>query len=118
MTCAHVWPDELTPDAACLGCGLTYSEWSEEDSMESPRDVVGAVLPKSWSQDKRDTMADEIVDALYGAGFVLDEQISTVEVGGALVPVETVEAYGLEIRLDALGDASEISHPAGLVVLA
>lgn len=31
MTCGHVWPDELTPDAACLlGCGLEYGDWSEE----------------------------------------------------------------------------------------
>lgn len=27
--CAHVWPDELTSDAQCLGCGLLYAEWSE-----------------------------------------------------------------------------------------
>jgi hypothetical protein len=32
VTCAHVWPDELEPDAECLqGCGLAYAEWSEPD---------------------------------------------------------------------------------------
>jgi hypothetical protein len=36
MTCAHVWPDELTPDAACLlDCGTTYGEWSEEREASS-----------------------------------------------------------------------------------
>jgi transcriptional regulator with XRE-family HTH domain len=29
-SCAHVWPSELTEDAACLlDCGTTYGEWSE-----------------------------------------------------------------------------------------
>ena len=32
MNCAHTWPAELTPDARCTtGCGLAYSDWSEED---------------------------------------------------------------------------------------
>lgn len=31
-TCAHVWPAELAPDAACEnGCGLAYGDWSEGD---------------------------------------------------------------------------------------
>lgn len=33
-TCAHVWPDELTPEAPCTGCGLPYAEWSEEAADE------------------------------------------------------------------------------------
>ena len=88
--------------------------------MSSPRDVVAAKLPKNWSQDKRDTVADEILTDLEVAGHLtIDGECSTVSVGGyALVPVETVEAYGLTLRLDAMGEASEITHPAGLVVLA
>lgn len=36
MTCAHVWPDELEPDAKCVqGCGLAYVEWSEPEVGES-----------------------------------------------------------------------------------
>jgi hypothetical protein len=81
----------------------------------SPRDVIGTVLPKSWSQTKRDTVADEIAEALWEAGLLADD-ITTVAVGDARLPVETVEAYGLTIKLDALGEASELSHPAGLVI--
>lgn len=86
--------------------------------MNEPRDVVGAQLPKSWSQSRRDTMADEILEALDSAGLLAYDEYSAVEVGRALLPVETVEAYGLEIALDALGEASTITSPRGLVVLA
>jgi hypothetical protein len=82
---------------------------------DSPRDVIGTVLPKSWSQTKRDELSDTIVDALWEAGLLADD-ITTVAVGDARLPVETVEAYGLTIKLDALGEASELSHPAGLVI--
>lgn len=85
---------------------------------DNPRDVVGAVLPKSWSQTKKDALADEILDALSDAGLLLEGAATTVEVGDARMPVETIEAYGLTIAIDALGDAAEISSPAGLVVLA
>lgn len=83
----------------------------------NPRDVVSGTLPKSWSQTKRDDLADEILDALEEQGLLADAECTVVEVGDARMPVETVEAYGLTIRLDAMGEASEISHPAGLVVL-
>lgn len=33
-TCAHVWPDELTPDAPCERCGLPYGDWSQEDERD------------------------------------------------------------------------------------
>lgn len=84
-----------------------------------PRDVVGAVLPKSWSQNKKDAIADEILEALDNAGLLIgDALVTEVAVGErALIPVESVEAYGLTIRLDALGDASEISSERGLVAL-
>lgn len=29
-TCGHVWPAELDEAAACLHCGLTYREWSQD----------------------------------------------------------------------------------------
>lgn len=33
--CAHVWPDELTPESPCeAGCGLEYGDWSEEDEPD------------------------------------------------------------------------------------
>lgn len=35
MSCAHIWPAELEPDAACeQECGTTYAEWSEEDTTD------------------------------------------------------------------------------------
>lgn len=86
-------------------------------STDEYRDVIGALLPKNWSQDKRDTLADEIVSDLEVAGVMVFPKCAKVEVTCALMPVETVEAYGLTIKLDANGEASEISHPSGLVVL-
>lgn len=83
---------------------------------DSLRDVIGKVLPQSWSQNKRDTLADEVEEALDNAGMLAPERIEAVEVATALMPVETVEAYGLTIKLDAMGEASEISHRDGLVV--
>jgi hypothetical protein len=86
--------------------------------MSEPRDVIGAVLPKSWSQTKRDDVADQIVNALFDAGLLLVDDVTTIEVRGARVPVETVEAYGLTIRVDANGNAAEITSPWGLEILA
>jgi hypothetical protein len=85
--------------------------------VSSPYDVVGAALPKTLSQKKRDEVAEQIVDALWDAGFLTDG-VTTVEISGAMVPVETVEAYGLTIRVDANGDAAEISSLRGLEILA
>lgn len=83
----------------------------------SPRDVIVPFLPKNWSQSRRDQVADEIADALGDAGLLAEFECIAVEVADAMVPVETVEAYGLTIRLDANGEASEISHRSGLVTI-
>lgn len=80
-------------------------------------DVIKEQLPKSMSAKRRDELAELIGDALAEGGYLVDGECTTVEVSDALMPVETVEAYGLTIKLDATGDASEISHRAGLVVL-
>lgn len=37
MTHVHVWPPELSPDAACSLCGLTYDACAESTA----RDVAG-----------------------------------------------------------------------------
>lgn len=55
-----------------------------------------------------DVLSDQVAEALFNAGVLLDGEITTLEVRKALMPVETVEAYGLRIRLDANGDASEV----------
>lgn len=85
--------------------------------MSSYLDVVGAVLPKSWSQTKKNNLAEQIAQALADAGVPVEAACRTVAVEHALIPVETVEAYGLEIKLDATGSASEIHSRAGLVVV-
>jgi hypothetical protein len=84
----------------------------------SPENVIRATLPKSWSEKKRQDLIDQIVSALSKEGLLRDGEVTLVEVADARMPVETIEAYGLTIALDALGDAAEISSPAGLVVLA
>jgi hypothetical protein len=51
------------------------------------------------------------------AGYLRDPDnapwVATVEVIGARVPIETVEVYGLEITVDANGNAVHISSPHG-----
>lgn len=83
----------------------------------SPNEVIIERLPKSMSAKRRQEVAEQILDALAEYGLLADGECCAVEVGNALVPVETVEAYGLTIRLDANGEASEISSAAGLVVV-
>lgn len=77
-----------------------------------PRDVVGALLPKSWSQDKRDALADQILEALESEGLLTCGEIETVGIRWTHVPIETVEAYGLVIGVDANGYAAEVSSAA------
>lgn len=43
-------------------------------------------------------------------------RIDTVEVDGARVPIETVEIYGLEIGVDANGNAACVSSQWGFVL--
>lgn len=80
-------------------------------------DVIKAQFPASMSKKRSNELAEQIADALAEAGLLVDGECTAVEVGNALLPVKTIEAYGLIIKLDATGDASEISHPSGLVVL-
>ena len=51
------------------------------------------------------------------AGYLRDPDnarwVDKVEVIGARVPIETVEVYGLEITVDANGNAVHISSPHG-----
>ena len=85
----------------------------------SPEEVIRELLVGVPMSTKRaDALASEIVEALEEAGHLLDGECTTVAVGNyPLVPVETVEAYGLTIRLDAMGEASEVSARDGLVIV-
>lgn len=85
---------------------------------ESPRDVIGKALPKSWSQDKRDNVADEIEAALSEAGLLFEDEPEVIGIRSTHVPIEEVEAYGLVLAIDANGYAAEISSPLGLEIVA
>lgn len=85
-------------------------------SRPDPEHVVAGVLPGGdRSENKRLALAGTIVRALEEAGY-LAYDIATVDVVGARVPIETVEAYGLTIRLDASGNAVSIASPYGLEI--
>lgn len=54
----------------------------------------------------------KIDDILYEIDFG-KERIDSVEIDGARVPVETITAHGLEIQLDANGNAATVTFPYG-----
>lgn len=68
------------------------------------------ILPKS---------AHKHVDAIveYVTTMPLYAEVETAEVHRARIPVETVWAYGLEIRLDASGNAVTVTFPHGAEVI-
>lgn len=67
---------------------------------------------------KRDTAADAVVEALTDAGHLYENGwVEAVEVHDSHVPVETVHAYGLTIRLDAGGNAVSVSSPYGFMII-
>lgn len=84
--------------------------------MSAERAISEALAVRYKSQAKRDEIAAEVADALYEAGYALGAEVSTVEVCGARVPVETVEAFGLVISLDSNGNAVAITSPYGMEV--
>lgn len=79
--------------------------------------IIAELLPDgSRSENKRLALAQTIVSELEEAGLLMEE-LSTVEVYGARVPVETVQAYGLSIEVDAHGNAVTINSPWGLAAV-
>lgn len=69
-------------------------------------------LPGKISR-KNITAIMEYVEANPANGVV-----ESVELANARVPVETVSVYGLEIALDASGNAVTVGFPAGAEVIA
>lgn len=53
----------------------------------------------------------------YVTTMPLYAAVETAEVNYARVPVETVHAYGLELRLDASGNAVTVTFPHGAEVI-
>lgn len=74
----------------------------------SLRDFLTETLPKA-AHRKIDAIVAEV-------DTYLTAPITTVEIDGARVGVETVEAYGLHITLDAQGNAVAITSPYGFLV--
>lgn len=70
------------------------------------------------SESRRDEAASDIVAGLESAGHLWEEGwVQTVEVHHARVIVETIEAYGLVIQLDAHGNAVTVNSPHGFMVI-
>ncbi len=76
--------------------------------------VIAKLLPGKLSNWRRAEVAEEIADELTSEGLLFPDGITAVEVPGARVPVETVDAYGLTIAVDANGNAVRVSSPWGL----
>lgn len=78
-------------------------------TYDAIREHLGKSLPKV-SKTKLDELADwiyEINPSEDGAG------IDTVEASGARCVVGRVSAYGLDIEVDATGNAAHITFPYG-----
>lgn len=84
--------------------------------MSSPEEVIRQQLP-TMSAKRADDLVERILDALAENGFLVDGVMSTVGIQRTHIPIEYVEAYGLEIGVDANGYASEISSCWGLEVV-
>lgn len=84
----------------------------------SPDDAVRKALePYIKAETKRATAAGDVVEALESAGHLYaNGWVTEVEVHHARVPVETVEAYGLTIRVDANGNAVSVSSAHGFMI--
>lgn len=75
-------------------------------------DVLGANT--KLGERRREEIAVAIDDALIDQGWLIPEQgAASVEISGARVPVETVQAYGLTIEIDANGNAVTIESNRG-----
>jgi hypothetical protein len=72
---------------------------------ETLRAELEEILPKS--QHKKIERILDVVDDY------LTIEVDEIAVSGARVPVEHVTAYGLEISLDANGNAATVGFPYG-----
>lgn len=74
---------------------------------DDDREWLTELLPKS---------AHKHVDAILR--YFREDPVSEVEIVGARVEVERIEAYGLIVGLDANGNAVSIRFPYGAEVIA
>jgi hypothetical protein len=84
----------------------------------SPGEVADKALePFIKAKGRRDQAAADVVEALGKAAHLFENGwVTKVEVHHARVGVETVEAYGLIITLDANGNAVDVSSPWGFMI--
>jgi hypothetical protein len=78
-----------------------------DDLSQEIREQLLDILPRK--QHKRIDAILEVVETAVYPYLAVDE----VEVIGARVAVETVSAYGLDIRVDANGNATTVGFPYG-----
>lgn len=93
--------------------GLRSTERVTVDLEKIVQDVLATTTKLSGG--KRVEAADAILAALDNAGALADGMYA-VAVVGARIPVEYVPMYGLEIGIDANGNAVSIGSPWGLEV--
>lgn len=78
-----------------------------------PEHIIASLLPGGErSENKRLALAKTIARELEEAGLLIWD-LGAVEVNGGRVPVETVEAYGLVIEVDTVGNAVSVTSPWG-----
>lgn len=79
--------------------------------------IVESVLAEKTKlgEVKRKELANAIIDALDEAGMLVGD-FRAVDVVGAKVPVDYVTAYGLDISVDANGNAVDVSSPYGFLL--
>jgi hypothetical protein len=76
------------------------------------QEMLAEHLPKNVSQKRRDALTAAIGELLDdGDGDLL----GAVDIEGARCAVERVEAFGLELELDANGNASTVHFPFGAI---
>lgn len=82
--------------------------------------IVESVLKEKTNlgEVKRKELAYAIIDALDDNGLLTGDftAVDAVDVVGAKIPVEYVTMFGLEISVDANGNAVEVSSPHGFLI--
>lgn len=73
-------------------------------------EYLRSILPKGAHKHVGSIVEYVTTMSLYAA-------VGTAEVNYARVPVESVEAYGLKLRLDASGNAVTVTFPHGAEVI-
>jgi hypothetical protein len=101
--------------AAFGGCADAYvvstpAQTRKVLRMQEIRDVLTEVLPKA-AHKKIDALVERLI-------ALLPDAIEAVEIEGARVGVEAIEAYGLEITVDAMGNAASVAFPHGAFLAA